>query len=77
VVVVGFDGSPDVVNSILAGGIKSTILQPAAKISAMAVDEAKQYLSTGSTGKPEKQVIDCTLVTAANASKVHNFAISG
>ncbi len=38
VIVVGFDGSNDVRDSILAGDIKATGLQPAARISAMAVE---------------------------------------
>ena len=29
IIVVGFDGSPDVVSSILKNGIKATVLQPA------------------------------------------------
>lgn len=74
VVVVGFDGSPDAINSIMAGGMKATVLQPAATIARMAVDQAAQYLKTGSTGQPEKQLIDCVLVTPANADQFNNFA---
>ena len=67
VIVVGFDGSPDVITSIKASGIKATVLQPAAQISKLAVDEADKFVTTGSTGQPEKQSIDCVLVTPANA----------
>lgn len=67
VIVVGFDGSPDAIESIKSGGIKATVLQPAVAIARMAVDQAHQYLTTGSTGAPEKQSIDCELVTSANA----------
>lgn len=74
VVVVGFDGSPDAINSIKAGGMKATVSQPAATIARMAVDQAAQYLKTGSTGQPEKQLIDCVLVTPANADQFANFA---
>jgi len=66
VIVVGFDGSPDALASIRAGAIKATVLQPAAAISYMAVEQAHKYLTTGSTGVPEKQAIDCELVTPAN-----------
>ncbi|HEY7008753.1 MAG TPA: substrate-binding domain-containing protein, partial [Jatrophihabitantaceae bacterium] len=76
VIVTGFDGSPDVVSSILKGGIKATVLQPASKISEMAVDQADQYIKTGKASQPEKQSVDCVLVTPANAAKVHNFTIS-
>jgi erythritol transport system substrate-binding protein len=76
VIVSGFDGSPDVVSSILKGGIKSTVLQPASKIAVMAVDEAQKFITTKSTGQPEKQSVDCFLITPKNASKVHDFALS-
>ncbi len=75
VIVTGFDGSPDVVASILAGGIKATVLQPAAQIAQMAVDQADQYIKTGSTGQPEKQSVDCVLINKDNASKVTDFAL--
>jgi len=67
VIVVGFDGSPDAISSIKAGEIKATVLQPAALIAKLAVDQAHQLITTGSTGQPEKQSIDCELVTPANA----------
>lgn len=77
VIVVGFDGSPDVVSSILAGGIDATVLQPASQIAQMAVTQADQYIQTGSSGQPEKQSVDCVLVTKANASKVKDFSVTG
>ena len=69
VIVVGFDGSPDAIASIQAGGIKATVLQPAATISRMAVDQVHKYLTSGSTGAPEKQAVDCELVTPENADQ--------
>jgi erythritol transport system substrate-binding protein len=74
VIVVGFDGSPDALESIKAGGIKATVMQPAATIARLAVDQAHKYLTTGSTGAPEKQSVDCELVTAANADQFGIFA---
>ena len=47
VIVVGFDGSPDAIASIKSGGIKATVLQPAATIARLAVDQAHKYLTTG------------------------------
>ena len=73
VIVVGFDGSPDAIASILSGGMKATVLQPAAAISRLAVEQAHKYLTTGSTGAPEKQSIDCELVTPANANQYGLF----
>jgi len=74
VTVVGFDGSPDVLAAIRAGDIQATVLQPAAKIARLAVDQAHKYLTTGSTGAPEKQSIDCELVTRANIDQFGLFA---
>jgi erythritol transport system substrate-binding protein len=78
IIVTGFDGSPDVVNSILKDGIKATVLQPASKISEMAVDQADAYIKNGGkASQPEKQSVDCVLVNAGNAKQVSNFSISG
>jgi erythritol transport system substrate-binding protein len=76
VIVTGFDGSPDVTASIQKGGIKATVLQPASKIAEMAVQQADQFVKTGSTGQPEKQSVDCVLITPDNAAKVDNFAVA-
>jgi erythritol transport system substrate-binding protein len=75
VIVVGFDGSNDVRDSILAGDIKATVLQPAYRIAQMAVEQADKYLKKGSTGLPEKQLMDCVLINGKNASKLETFAI--
>ncbi|GAA2375489.1 D-ribose ABC transporter substrate-binding protein [Dactylosporangium salmoneum] len=77
IVVVGFDGSPDVVASILKDGIKATVLQPASKISQMAVDQADAYIKNGKASEPEKQSVDCVLVNADNAKQVNAFAVEG
>jgi len=73
VIVVGFDGSPDVIEAIQAGDIQATVLQPARQIAEMAVEQMHQYLTTGFTGAAEKQSIDCVLVTAANAGDFEMF----
>lgn len=73
VVVVGFDGSPDAIASIKAGEIKATVLQPAAHIARLAVDQAHALITKGSTGQPEKQSIDCELITPANADQFGVF----
>jgi erythritol transport system substrate-binding protein len=73
IVITGFDGSPDVVAAIQSSEIAATSLQPAVVIARLAVDEAATFLRTGSTGKPEKQIIPCDLVTRANAADYSNF----
>ena len=74
VVVVGFDGNPDAIASIKAGEMAATVLQPAAVIARMAVNQAHAYIMSGSTGQPEKQAIDCELVTPENADEFDGFA---
>ncbi|MFK8034245.1 MAG: D-ribose ABC transporter substrate-binding protein [Hyphomicrobiales bacterium] len=75
VLVVGFDGSNDVRDSILAGGIKATVLQPAYRQAQIAVEQAEKYLATGSTGLPEKQLMDCVLINSDNAAELETFAL--
>jgi len=53
---------------------KATVLQPAAAIARAAIDQAHQFITTQSTGKPEKQAIDCELITPANAGQFGVFA---
>jgi erythritol transport system substrate-binding protein len=73
VIVVGFDGSPDAIAAVSRGALKATVLQPASMIARLAVDEANKFLTTGSIGAPEKQSIDCELVTPANAAEFGLF----
>ena len=75
VIVVGFDGSNDVRDSILKGGIKATVLQPAYQQAQLAVEQADKFIKTGSTGLEEKQLMDCVLINADNASKLETFAL--
>ncbi|WP_298325347.1 D-ribose ABC transporter substrate-binding protein, partial [Asticcacaulis sp.] len=75
VIVVGFDGSDDVRDSILKDGIKATVLQPAYRQAQLAVKQADRYLRTGATGADEKQLMDCILITRANAARLRNFAL--
>ncbi|MGH6679506.1 MAG: substrate-binding domain-containing protein, partial [Bradyrhizobium sp.] len=77
VIVVGFDGSPDVVASIKKGQIKADVLQPIATFSRKAVIEADNYLKKGSTGLPEKQELNCILITKDNVGDYVNWAMKG
>jgi erythritol transport system substrate-binding protein len=77
VIVVGFDGSDDVNDSIMAGKIDAGALQPVAELATQAAIQADQYIRTGSTGKPEKQSIDMVLLTPENACQYKGFAPTG
>ena len=76
VIVVGFDGSNDVRDAIKAGQIAATVLQPAYQIAQLAVEQADAYLEKGSTDLPEKQSIDCVLITKENADQLDNFQLA-
>ena len=76
VIVVGFDGSNDVRDSILKGGIKATVLQPAYAQAQMAVEQADKVIGGGTTGAEEKQLMDCVLINADNAAKLETFALT-
>jgi erythritol transport system substrate-binding protein len=73
IVITGFDGSPDVLMAIRSSTVKATTLQPAVLIARMAVDEADRFLKSGSTGRPERQVIPCDLVTQSNVGDYADF----
>ena len=73
--VVGFDGSPDAGKAIQEDKMVATVLQPAALISEMAVEQADKFIKTGETGQPEKQAIDCVLVNKDNVDKLGVFAL--
>jgi len=76
VIVVGFDGSNDVRDSIKSGGIKATVLQPAYAQSQMAVEQADAFIKSKKKPAEEKQLMDCVLITADNAGKLETFALS-
>jgi len=76
VIVVGFDGSNDVRDSILAGDIKATVLQTCASNAELAVAQANSFIKTAKTGKPEKQLTDCALIVPKNAKKLNNFVLA-
>lgn len=77
IIVVGFDGSDDAIQSIMKGELKATALQPVAEMANQAAIQADQYIKTGSTDKPEKQSIDMVLLTPENACQYKTFAPTG
>ena len=52
------------------------MLQPAYRQAQMAVEQADQYIKTGKAPAQEKQLMDCMLITAANAGKLETFALA-
>jgi erythritol transport system substrate-binding protein len=76
VIVVGFDGSNDVRDSIKSGGIKATVLQPAYAQAQMAVVQADEFIKSGKKPAQEKQLMDCVLVNGDNAGKLETFALT-
>jgi len=77
VIVVGFDGSDDAIQSIGKGELKATSLQPVAAMAEQAAIQADQMIKSGSTGKPEKQSIDMVLITPENYCQYETFAPTG
>ena len=75
VIVVGFDGSPDVAESIKAGEIRATVLQPVVHLSELAVDQADKYIKSGKSGQDEKQTIDCVLINPDNVKNYTSFGL--
>jgi len=74
IIVVGFDGSDDAIVSINQGELKATSLQPVAEMALQAAIQADAFITSGSTGLPEKQSIDMVLVTPENACGYFQFA---
>jgi erythritol transport system substrate-binding protein len=75
VIVVGFDGSNDVRDSILKGQIKATVMRPAYREAQLSVEEADAYIKSKTAPKTEKQLMDCVLINSANAAKLETFEL--
>lgn len=73
IAIIGVDGSDEAAAAIKSGAMTGTALQQAALIAEMAVEQADMYLKEGKTGKDEKQLVDCIIITKENVDKVKNF----
>ncbi len=73
IIVAGFDGSPDAAQAIAEGKLLATGIQPAVLLAQMAVMQAHDYITTGETGLPEKQSVDCFLLDETNVDKYTLF----
>jgi erythritol transport system substrate-binding protein len=74
--IIGVDGSDEAAALIKEGKMVGTALQQCALIAEMAVEQADQYLKTGSTNLPEKQLVDCVAITSENVDKLSAFVFS-
>lgn len=74
--VLGFDGNDDAVAAVKAGEMVATVLQPIVTGTTLAVKYADDYIKNGTEPDPEKQAIDCVLITADNADKLSGFVLS-
>lgn len=76
VFIIGVDGSNDMRDNIKEGLTTATALQQIDLITRTAVEEGDKLMKDGSTGKDEKQLIPCKLITKDNADKLDNFVYS-
>ena len=77
VYIIGVDGSNDMRDNIKEGKTTATALQQIDTITINAVTQANDYLTNGTTGLDEKQLVDCVLINADNADSLENFVYSG
>lgn len=71
--IIGVDGSDEAAELIRAGKLTGTALQQCALIAEMAVEQAHKYLTEGTTGLAEKQLVDCVAITEENVDNLKTF----
>lgn len=69
-IVGGFDGSPDAIESIKNGELAYTVLQPVAEFSEKVIEMADDFLTNGTEPEEEKQAFDCILITEENVDNM-------
>jgi len=74
IIVVGFDGSDEAIQSIYQGGLKATSLQPLADMSVLSAEYADAFIRDGSLPEEEKKSIDMVLLTPDNACDYYQYA---
>ena len=74
IIVMGFDGNDNVLDSMLQGKIEGTVMQPNALNAEMAVELADKYINTGSTGMDQEKILNgCFLITPDNADEWRGY----
>jgi len=74
IIVMGFDGNDNVLDSMRQGKIEGTVMQPNALNAEMAVELADKYINTGSTGMDQEKILNgCFLITPDNADEWRGY----
>jgi ABC-type sugar transport system substrate-binding protein len=74
IIVMGFDGNDNVLDSMLQGKIDGTVMQPNALNAEMAVELADKYIKTGSTGMDQEKILNgCFLITPKEANQWRGY----
>ena len=74
IIVMGFDGNDNVLDSMLQGKIDGTVMQPNALNAEMAVELADKYIKKGSTGMDQEKILNgCFLIKPSDADKWRGF----
>jgi erythritol transport system substrate-binding protein len=74
IIVVGFDGSDEAIQSIYQGALKATSLQPLATMAITAAEQADAWITDGTVPEQEKASIDMVLLTPENACEYFQYA---
>lgn len=73
--VAGFDGIDEALDAIREDEMVATAMDMVSKSATMCVDQMDAFIKNGTTGQPEKQLVDCLLITSDNVDNVKDFAI--
>ena len=74
IIVMGFDGNDNVLDSMKQGKIDGTVMQPNALNAEMAVELADKYINTGSTGMDQEKILNgCFLITPDEADQWRGY----
>jgi len=74
IIVMGFDGNDNVLDSMKQGKIDGTVMQPNALNAEMAVELADKYINTGSTGMAQEKILNgCFLITPKEANQWRGY----
>ena len=74
IIVMGFDGNDNVLDSMKQGKIDGTVMQPNALNAEMAVELADKYIKTGSTGMDQEKILNgCFLITPDEADQWRGY----
>jgi erythritol transport system substrate-binding protein len=61
-IVVGFDGEPRAIQSIVQHGIQATVQIPVREMAEMAIEEADRFIKEGKIEQGEERLVECRLI---------------